>query len=157
MTPAQFPRALYHIIKYHVLKAYRFIVRPALRGVGCIVEHKGNFLLIKTVYGGGAWSIPGGYVEGGESFAGAAIREVKEETDVDVEGLVKIGGYENTIGRKHDTIEVYYGTTQNPAFKIDPFEIREAGWFARNELPVNRVPRVDEQFAYLDLFQAQTK
>lgn len=132
-------------------------MRPALRGVGCIVEHEGKYLLVRTVYGGGAWSIPGGYVEDGESFTDAAIREIKEEAGIAVENIVKIGGYQNTTGRKNDTIEVYYGTTKNPEYTIDPFEIAETGWFFRDTLPVNRVDRVDAQFAYLDAYRVKTK
>lgn len=41
------------------------------------------------------WSIPGGAMDIGESIAGAAVREVKEETGLDVEVTGLVGIYTN--------------------------------------------------------------
>jgi ADP-ribose pyrophosphatase YjhB (NUDIX family) len=41
------------------------------------------------------WSIPGGAMDLGESIADAAVREVKEETGVDVEVVGMVGIYTN--------------------------------------------------------------
>ena len=59
--------------------------RPHL-GIGVILVNSEGLILIGKREGSHApyWSIPGGYLEAGESFEEAAIREVKEETGLDI-------------------------------------------------------------------------
>ena len=56
-------------------------------GVGVIVVNDSGRVLVGKRRGGHApyYSIPGGHLELGESFEIAAIREIKEETDLDIE------------------------------------------------------------------------
>jgi ADP-ribose pyrophosphatase YjhB (NUDIX family) len=56
-------------------------------GVVVLIEKEGSVLLGKRrgSYGEGKWGLPQGYIEFDEDFLTAAIREVKEETDLDVE------------------------------------------------------------------------
>jgi 8-oxo-dGTP diphosphatase len=67
------------------------INRPRL-GVSVLVRHDGRVLLVKRGREPfkGFWSLPGGHVEGGETLAEAAAREVREETGVEVDGLLQI-------------------------------------------------------------------
>ena len=55
-------------------------------GVGAIILDEGKILLEKrkNAPGKGKWSVPGGLVELGERIEQAVIREVKEETGLDV-------------------------------------------------------------------------
>lgn len=63
--------------------------------VGGITEDEdGNILLVKTYHGG--WVFPGGQVEEGENLIDALIREIKEESGIDVEVSNLIGIYSNT-------------------------------------------------------------
>lgn len=59
--------------------------RPHI-GIGVILLNPEGLILIGKREGSHApfWSIPGGYLEPGESFETAAIREVKEETGLDI-------------------------------------------------------------------------
>jgi 8-oxo-dGTP diphosphatase len=60
--------------------------RPRV-GSAVLVEHEGKFLLGKRNKKNafGKWIIPGGGVDFGETIQEAAIREIKEETNLDVE------------------------------------------------------------------------
>jgi len=62
--------------------------------VGAIVLEKGEVLLVRRDHAPalGQWSLPGGRVEWGETLREAIVREVREETgiDIEVEGLAGI-------------------------------------------------------------------
>lgn len=59
---------------------------------GCIFNEQGKVLLQRRG-GSGLWGFPGGAIELGETPEMAAIREVKEETGLDVEVTRLIGIY----------------------------------------------------------------
>jgi ADP-ribose pyrophosphatase YjhB (NUDIX family) len=52
---------------------------------GVVVEDGRILLLNQDTDTGRSWSLPGGKVEGGETLAGALVREMKEETGLDIE------------------------------------------------------------------------
>ena len=69
--------------------------------VDAVIEDKaGNVILIKRKYPPfqGYYALPGGFIEKGEGAMKALLREVKEETNLDVKILHKIGFY-NEEGR----------------------------------------------------------
>jgi 8-oxo-dGTP diphosphatase len=72
--------------------------------VGAFVEDDhGNILLVKTHHNG--WVIPGGQVEVGENLMDALVREVKEESGIDVIVSHLMGVYSNTAQYKwHDGV-----------------------------------------------------
>jgi len=61
--------------------------RNPVPGVVVLIEKEENVLLGKRGggFGAGKWGLPQGYIEYDEDFLTAAIREVKEETGLDVE------------------------------------------------------------------------
>src|SRR5262245_27982217 len=55
-----------------------------------VVDPVGRILLMERADTGG-WGLPGGFMEPGESFEEAGIREVREETGIDVTDLELLG------------------------------------------------------------------
>jgi len=60
-------------------------------GVGVIVEDAQGRILLEQRRDCGLWGLCGGALDLGESFEAAAVREVKEETGLDV-GIVRLQG-----------------------------------------------------------------
>jgi ADP-ribose pyrophosphatase YjhB (NUDIX family) len=57
---------------------------PIVTVGGLIIDPDGRILLIRTHKWGDRWGIPGGKIDEGEPMAAALVREVKEETGLDV-------------------------------------------------------------------------
>ncbi len=74
------------MLEQRVWPLKRYYPRQPLVGVGALLICKGKILLEKrrNEPGRGQWSIPGGLVELGENVEQTVIREVKEETGLEV-------------------------------------------------------------------------
>lgn len=106
---------------------------------GGLLEKDGKFLLVNARVGApkGLWNIPAGRVDEGEVVEEAAVREVKEETGLDVmiEGLVNVfHRMKNKVADKN-IIRVNFkmsivGGELNPPKD----EINEARWFSLKEI-----------------------
>jgi 8-oxo-dGTP diphosphatase len=108
--------------------------------VGVIVEKNGQVLLLKrkNVHGAGSWSTPGGHLEYGESPEECAIREVKEETGVNI-GDVEFRAFTNDL---FEASEKHYITIwmEGRLLSGEPivnasYEASDVGWFAWDALP----------------------
>jgi ADP-ribose pyrophosphatase YjhB (NUDIX family) len=88
--------------------------RPVV-GVGAVVWKDDQVLMIRrgNSPGKGQWSIPGGKQEFGETTKAAAIREVLEETGVDIELLGLIGVYDSISPDGHFTLINYAARWMN--------------------------------------------
>ena len=90
--------------------------KPRLTSAVLVVDNN-KFLLAKRNKQNykGYWIIPGGGVDFGESTKDAAIREIKEETNIDVEIIKKIGYKEiiNFPGRYHSIVFYYLAKPKN--------------------------------------------
>ena len=70
---------------------------------GIVEEENEQILLVKTYHGG--WVFPGGQVEVGENLMDGLIREVEEESGIQIEVMQLIGVYSNTgMYKWHDGI-----------------------------------------------------
>src|SRR5262245_3038067 len=61
--------------------------------VSAVVADEAGELVLQRRADNGLWALPGGVVEVGESVAQAVVREVKEETGLDVEPVGLVGVY----------------------------------------------------------------
>lgn len=80
--------------------------------VGAVVLHHDHVLLVRrsTPPEAGRWSFPGGRVEPGERMADAAVREVREETGLDVE-IDRPLDWVERIGPDHHFVIVDFAAT----------------------------------------------
>lgn len=82
--------------------------RPVV-GVGGVVVHEGRVLLIRRGKEPlkGCWSVPGGTVELGESLEEAVVRELREETGVEVRPVSTITVFDR-IDRRDGEVLYHY-------------------------------------------------
>lgn len=83
------------------------------------------------------WALPGGFVDENEDLELAAKRELKEETNVDVQDLRQIGAF-GKPGRdpRGHMVSVAYSAVLNCSQEIKAFDdAKEVKWFTINELP----------------------
>ena len=74
------------------------MLKRPLIGVAVIVIKEDRVLLgkRKNAHGSGSWAFPGGHLEFNESIKESAIREVSEETGIQIKNL-RYGPYTNDI------------------------------------------------------------
>ena len=101
----------------------------------CLIERSdGHVLLVQQVYRR-SWGIPGGLVERGEDPAGAALREVLEETGLEVELRGEPAGVVDPVPQRVDVVfEARVLDESREAIPSSP-EIARVDWFPRDELP----------------------
>lgn len=105
--------------------------------VAALVEKDGKFLLTKEILESGKeyWIIPGGGVEFGESLQDAVKREIKEETNLDIE-IKDFAGFQEAIVPKYNyhTILFFYRVSpKNNDLKLEK-KIVGAKFFAKQEI-----------------------
>ena len=107
------------------------------KSCGAVVFRKyhGNIelLLIKHVVGG-HWSFPKGHVEAGETEAETAIREIKEETGIDVELDTSFREVVSYSPKRDTTKDVIYflGKAKNFQYTPQEEEIAQIKWVEIN-------------------------
>lgn len=81
----------------------------------------------------GAWDLPAGYLDPGESFEAAARRETLEEAGIEVE-LVALAGVYHSPAANAVTV-VYQGRAQEAAASVQTdFESSEHAWVPRSAI-----------------------
>lgn len=103
-----------------------------------IVDASGWVLLVRHSYGRRNWELPGGVSEAGESAAETVVREVREETGLDV-ALERLTGVyweaNRPDGDMHHFVLACRLLDPNASPRPTSREILECGYFAASALP----------------------
>lgn len=115
-------------------------------GAGAVViNDQGQVLLLEHAFHGKhPWSIPAGWMNRGESPAEAAVRELKEETNLSatLREVVYLNG-----GKEYNQIDAVYLAT-DPIGEIEiSFEIIQAKWFEPDNLPSGMLPKTRQMIS----------
>ncbi len=114
------------------------------RTVTAIIDNSTKkIVLVKrnTIPFKGYWALPGGRVEQGETIERAIVREVKEETGLEVEIIRKIGEYHeqgNQEGVEYDYYPAcFFVKIIGGKLKPQQAEIQEVKIFSLDDIPKN--------------------
>lgn len=108
-----------------------------------ILDDENRMLLVKQNHEGrDIWMVPGGGIEDGESAASAAVREVKEETGLDIEVGRLIWHVEEVSQRGQRFVNFFLGKVtggnlelgEDPEFDENHQVLREVKFISREEM-----------------------
>lgn len=97
-----------------------------------ILDKEQNILLlkrlnVKTAWAPNKWAFPGGKIEREETPREAAIRETKEEANLDITNLQHVAEWSN------DEVNFFYTKDYSGEIKID-FEHQDWMWVGRSKI-----------------------
>jgi ADP-ribose pyrophosphatase YjhB (NUDIX family) len=136
MTESRFRIALEPVMR-RVFHTYWRFARAATLGVrGLVIDGDNRVFLIRHSYVRG-WHLPGGGVETGETMLAALTRELREEGNIELSAPPMLYGvYFNRGASRRDHVALYVVRDFRQSGPPKPnFEIAEAGFFARDNLP----------------------
>lgn len=109
-------------------------------GIGVFVCRGGRFLMARRrgAHGAGTWSVPGGHLEFGESFEDTAVREVAEETGVQIAG-VRFAAVTNDVftdeDRHYVTVWMLSDHVSGEPRILEPDKCTALAWHGLDDLP----------------------
>lgn len=124
-------------------KCGRVVYYDPKLAAACVIERDGQTLMVRRAVqtGYGLWSMPGGYVDRGETVETAAVREVEEEAGLLVE-IEQLIGLFSDVG--NPVVVAAYAAREVGGVLAPGPESLDVGFFALDDLPPLAFPR-DEQ------------
>ena len=102
------------------------------------IEKEGKFL---TIYCPKfkKWRVPGGKVDGNETLIETVVREMIEETNLDIKNPIFVGYGQDDDYNHHNEKNIprlimFFHTTNNQKITMDPEEAEEYKWVTIDEL-----------------------
>lgn len=94
-------------------------------------------VIIKRANEPHGYALPGGFIDEGEQAEAAGLREMKEETglDVELEGLLGVYSRPDRDPRQHTLSTVFVGKARNPEALQAGDDAAQAAWYQLDELP----------------------
>jgi len=129
---------------------------PAFEVAACFCEHDGKVLFLKRHSKkdyGGFWNLPAGKLEKGETAEQAVIREVKEETGINLQGdqIIRIQTYYDTYPEYMYLFHTFLAHVGSKEVEIKDDEAVDFTWLKPVEaLRIDLVP--DEDYCIKDAF-----
>ncbi len=125
----------------HTVRYWTSFSSRSIQGVRIIVIDDRKVLLVTHWYAPWAWTLPGGGVGKKEKPEDAAIREVKEETGLDIKSIAgEIGRYHGRLGRGDGVVVYYSGDFEGSLSHRPNLEIMGRSWFDIDNLPEELSP-----------------
>ena len=114
-------------------------------GVGLFVFNDQDKVLMQLRTDYNQWGFPGGSMELGESFEETAMRELKEETNLDIKEmkLIKVLSGKDTYreypngDKLYDITALFVITKYDGELRVNDDESKKFDWFSINDLPKN--------------------
>lgn len=120
--------------------------KPNVRvGIGVVILNSKNEVLLglrNSAHGSGEWSFPGGHLEFGETIFDTAKREVKEETDLDVEQFELVSVFDEmryieSDNKHYLNVSVVAHYDGGEPKNMEPHKCERWEWFSLDDLPEN--------------------
>ena len=127
-------RAAYRFA-YQGARVYWRVLRPDNNGALVALWHQGRVLLVKNSYVK-HYSLPGGNLRPGEAAIDAAVRELKEEINLDVrrdELTVALDHVHQWEGRRDHVVIFEIDLEDEPTISVDNREVVSAEWLLPKE------------------------
>ena len=119
---------------------YHYHFNPAVAAGVIVEDREGRLLLVRRAKepARGLLGVPGGFVDQGETAEASALRETREETGLEVEGLGFLGSWPNLYewrGISYPVVDLYFtGRVGDGSSASARHEVEEVLWRRPDEV-----------------------
>jgi 8-oxo-dGTP diphosphatase len=138
---------LAYVVAYRAMRTYWKLRRPTTHGTLVTLWNGGEVLLVRNSYVP-YYSLPGGYLQRGETARDAVVRELREEVGITADPARLELALERTHDweGKRDHVQIFtLDIDTRPAIAVDNREVIEAAWWTpERALQLNLFPPLRE-------------